>query len=278
MSIQFNFFSPFDEDKVELINKIKEVGYGVFLDKKNGCNIDWIKKQMETAYFLVLENGELVEGSIDPYVMVTPPEMDGVERYLEWCNNMRNGVVNDLGIAPLETVVLKLDEPEEVVQNTEYSVRTIWLNKDLYYEVQKPYTDLPYTTVVYNFEKHGHLLFFTNLFICKSWGVSGNDIGFLKELWGRWGMEGEFDIDKLLKERTESCYPNSGDVMIEPTVWRKGVEHVLADVNKRNGFYFLFFGAGSSCSKSTLVGLRKSPAVVVLKLYQTPTSTLTVTP
>lgn len=96
------------------------------------------------------------------------------------------------------------------------------------YEVIKPFTDLPYTTITRQFSEKGHIPFFTSLFICQSWGVCKQDIVFLKQIWDDLQIPEEFNIDQLLKERTELCYPSSERTPEpEPVVYRRDLNHVL---------------------------------------------------
>lgn len=101
-------------------------------------------------------------------------------------------------------------------------------------EIVKPYTDLPYTVVLRDFVRDGYLRLFTSIFICQSWGVSRDDHLFLKELWVRLGMEGECDLEKMLKEHTELCFPGKGNVPIsEPEVYRNNLEDVIRILKKK---------------------------------------------
>lgn len=96
------------------------------------------------------------------------------------------------------------------------------------YEVTKPFTDFPYTSVIREWSKRGHVSFFPSLFVCTSWGVSRNDVPFLEYIWKQLEMVGEFDMDKLLKEATEKCYPSSTHAPDpEPEVYRRSIEDVL---------------------------------------------------
>ena len=96
------------------------------------------------------------------------------------------------------------------------------------YEIRKPNTDLPYTTVIRNYSERGHRDFFPSLYVCNSWGVSRDDLPFLSYIWTQLEMEGEFDMDLMLKEATEKCYPSSGAIPdAEPEVYRRNIQDVL---------------------------------------------------
>lgn len=94
--------------------------------------------------------------------------------------------------------------------------------------VEKPNVDLPFVVVIRDYNIKGLKPLFTSLFISKAWGVSRYDVEYLRYLWNTKEMQGEFDIDRMLKEATESCYPSDnapGDS--EPEVYRKEFEQVI---------------------------------------------------
>jgi len=92
-------------------------------------------------------------------------------------------------------------------------------------EVIKPFTDNPYTVVIRDFKERNLKPFFTSLFICPSWGVSRFDIEFLRHLWVQLGMQGECDLEQMLKEAVEACTPSDKNVPVgEPEVYRKSIE------------------------------------------------------
>jgi len=47
-------------------------------------------------------------------------------------------------------------------------------------------------------------------------------------MWKQLDLKDEFDMDSMLKEATEKCYPSSnGEVQSEPEVYRRTIEDVL---------------------------------------------------
>jgi hypothetical protein len=126
-------------------------------------------------------------------------------------------------------------DPPTPEQNVCYGFRSKYL-EDIdvkLYEVTKPHTDLPYTSITRNFSKLGDLPFFSSLFICESWGVCNSDVEFLYQLWLHFNMEGEFDIDKLYRDRVEACYPKPTAVPEpEPEVYRRSIEQVTETIYK----------------------------------------------
>lgn len=115
-------------------------------------------------------------------------------------------------------------------QQDYYSFNTFFIEeKDtMLYEIWKPNTDLPYTSVIRNYGKRGHKAFFPTLYICNSWGVSRHDLPFLSFMWKQLDLKDEFDMDQMLKEATERCYPSAnGEVESEPEVYRRTIDDVL---------------------------------------------------
>lgn len=101
-------------------------------------------------------------------------------------------------------------------------------------EIRKPHTDLPYTVVLRGFIENGFKYLFTSIYICDSFGVSGADFAFMKDLWGELGMLGEYDLDKMMKEHTKSCFPGEGNVPAsEPEVYRKDIHGTLLALGRK---------------------------------------------
>jgi hypothetical protein len=129
------------------------------------------------------------------------------------------------------TVSLSDKEPVKEQNDESYSFQTHFIEdkNTMLYEVKKPHTDLPYTSVIRNFSERGHKAFFPTLYVCQSWGVSRHDLSFLAFMWKQLNLEEEFDMDAMLKEATEKCYPSkNGPPEPEPEVYRRGIPDVLA--------------------------------------------------
>jgi len=154
------------------------------------------------------------------------------------------------GMVPDSVPEKYLERPSKIVQadsvqintvdcpqdNDSYSFRKIYHEqKDvMFYEVRKPHTDRPYVTYTYNFSNAGHLAFFTNLFVCSSWGVSHQDINFLSYAWTHLEMPGTFDMEELLRAHVERCTPGEGRIPeAEPDVYRRTIEEVMYTFQKR---------------------------------------------
>lgn len=137
--------------------------------------------------------------------------------------------------------LLEIAEPENDVAvsyrgDDFYSLETRYLEEDdiMLYEVKKPFTDLPYTSITRNYSNKGHTPFFTDLFICNSWGVARSDVAFLKHTWGQFKMEGEFDLEELMKKATEKCLPSETNIPEpEPEVYRRDLLTVLDIIKEK---------------------------------------------
>lgn len=140
--------------------------------------------------------------------------------------------INMMMERPYREVFADLEkEDEEFVTYPDcYGYRGKYLqDRDCYiYEITKPFTDLPYTTITYKFSEKGHEPFFTALFICSSWGVANSDIQFLLKMWDYLEMEGECNLQEMYKNRVEKCYPSSTNAPEpEPIVYRRPMETVM---------------------------------------------------
>lgn len=138
----------------------------------------------------------------------------------------------------LESPVLQIAIPETEKQKSDsiqklpefYNFRHYYLEpRDIMvYEVVKPHTDLPYTTITAEYKEKGHLPFFSSLFISESWGICAHDISFLKQIWTHLKMDGEFDVEKLYRDRVEACTPGPGRIPdAEPIVYRRTLEEIV---------------------------------------------------
>lgn len=127
---------------------------------------------------------------------------------------------------------------EKEDKNKFYSFRYFHLEEDdiMLFEVCKPFTDLPYTSVIRSFSIVGPKPFFPSLYICTTWGVSRHDLPFLKHLWEvefHYNVL-DFNMDSMLKEATEACYPSPGMIpQLEPEVYRRSIEQVIETLAER---------------------------------------------
>lgn len=125
-------------------------------------------------------------------------------------------------------------QPNDTKENYDLSTHYVSDRDVMLVQVEKPFCDLPYTVVIRNFNEKGYKSFFTDLFICDSWGVSRQDYAFLQQVWNHWNMQGKYDLDSMLQEATQRCYPHEGvQPEAEPEVYRRPIENVLETFQKR---------------------------------------------
>lgn len=132
----------------------------------------------------------------------------------------------------IEPQVLTLKEPEPIIHEKSYKFTTRYVaEKDtMFYQVCKPFTDLPFTCVVFNYSDIGHRKFFSSLFTTASWGICSEDMDFLEQAWIHLGMPPDgYDIEEIVKEQIKKC--EQGEV--EPRVYRRTIDQVLETFEKR---------------------------------------------
>lgn len=247
-----------------LITKLIKKGYGPMVDALHSTSYDWFVQNVKPCphrLFTIDEKDEeilfYIVDELEPSIMFAPDVLiyfneDYATESTSWVyiKHWLHFVLFD----SLETeYVIKgeelmkkpycevktIDEIEMQKQEEgHYSLRKEYIEEDdiMLFEVCKPYTDLPYTSVIRSFSLKGSKPFFTSLYICPSWGVSRYDLPFLKFVWSNdFGFDAaEFDMDLFLKEATEACYPQPGMVPEpEPEVYRRSIEDVKVTLQER---------------------------------------------
>lgn len=248
---------------VEQANQIKvfsQIGYTTLVDSIHKRDYNYLFKNTVSARMFIQEDEELYMFDRDDLrqdMLLVPDfavifhddkeienaDWSRIYKFIEQhlfdlpVNKENNDKVEELMGKP----VCMAAEPatEDVVMsrgNDYYNLETkLLVDEDIMlYEVTKPFTDLPYTTVTRNFSSKGHLPFFTDLFICQSWGVARNDIAFLQHTWNELQMDGVFDLDQLLKNATEKCLPSETNVPEpEPEVYRRDLRSVVQIIEEK---------------------------------------------
>lgn len=243
---------PNTGDEAKIVKTFHDLGYTTFVDGIHRNDYDWFSKNVVVGRLFIYDGDEVYmfeKEKLSPTMEFTPDFMlifnedaqisleqwDAIHLYvkqhltgdvIDMTNAMK--VHEWLGKSTCETAVLP--EVELTRPNEHYQFECKLLDQEdiMLYEVVKPFTDLPYTSVTRRFSEKGHIPFFTDLFICQSWGVSKNDIGFLKHMWAHLEMDGDFDLDSLMKAATEKCYPSDNRIPEpEPEVYRRGLEDVI---------------------------------------------------
>ncbi|MEG3883813.1 hypothetical protein QT971_06335 [Microcoleus sp. herbarium19] len=124
---------------------------------------------------------------------------------------------------------------EKLVDVEHYQLSTFLMKEQdtMLIQVEKPFCDLPYTVVIKKYSQRGIRSFFTDLFIAASWGVSRRDYAFLERAWEYFDIQEEYNIEKMLLEATQRCFPQEGEAPeAEPVVYRRPIENVLDTIKK----------------------------------------------
>lgn len=242
---------PVNAKQSNMIKVFQENQFPVLVDAVNGTNETYLLQNFKegSRFFFVSDFISFCKS--DEFDMVKPDfvisyndeddisERDWVciSRYLEtlFFSTPHPFAVTEKGKELLNVFVspcpILLPPSEEApVMNEHYDLRKMEVSdKDTcLIQVDKPFCELPYTVVIRNFSQKGLVSFFTDLFICDSWGVSRKDYEFLQQVWDHWEMEGDLDLDRRLHEATRRCFPSEGEQPEkEPEVYRRSIEEVL---------------------------------------------------
>ena len=129
--------------------------------------------------------------------------------------------------APIAEKLSVAPAKEVVKQNNEYMF-SHWMDtfKDICIcQIDKPFTDRPYTCVIEKFSEVDFVPMFTAFYICSSWGVAAQDSIFLVHLWNHLDMKsryGQINIEQRLQDRIKECENGAP----EPRVYRDNIEGV----------------------------------------------------
>lgn len=250
-----------------LIKKLNDMGYSPMVDAMHAGSYDWFVTNVKTCphKLFTIDEEDIFFFEVDQL----KPEMNFLPDFLVYFNEgdelsvpdwvcikhwirfhlFENMMETDfvltgdkLMLKPHKEVVVAMDPPPEMKRVAEgdscYSYRAELVEEDdiMIYEIRKPYTDLPYSSVIRNFSTSKPQRFFTSLYVCPSWGVSRYDLVFLKQLWvHEFKLKTEeFNMDEMLKEATEACYPRPGIIPEpEPEVYRRALEDVKQILKER---------------------------------------------
>lgn len=255
-----------------MVTALVKRDYAPMVDSLHSTSYDWFVQNVQPCphrlFTIDKENQEIlffVVDQLEPSTMFSPDLLiyfnDGfvcenvswmyLKHWLQYLffNEMETEFVvkgEELMKKPFRDVQKLNEEENEAVDMKKtgekyYSLRKEYVEEDdiMLYEVCKPFTDLPYTSVIRSFSLKGAKPFFPSLYICPSWGVSRHDLPFLKYVWSsEFGFDpNEFDMDLFLKEATEACYPQPGMIPeLEPEVYRRSIEDVLITLrDRKNG-------------------------------------------
>jgi hypothetical protein len=129
--------------------------------------------------------------------------------------------------APIAEKLSVVPVKDAVKENNEYMFYH-WIDtvKDVCIcQIDKPFTDRPYTCVIEKFSEVDFVPMFTAFYICSSWGVAAQDSIFLVHLWNHLDMKsryGVIDLERRLKENIAACENGAP----EPRVYRDDIKSV----------------------------------------------------
>lgn len=244
--------------KQEDIVKVLNQKFTVLVDAVHGKDKDYLKHNYVKNYrffflseFLSMCTADELDYVAPDFVVcfnhdedITEKDWVCIERYIEimFVPSVRHSEIVTKRAAELLQSYTKPDpiikpedqEPLDLKSHYELYMKHVEERDTMLIQVEKPFCDLPYTVVIRNYSEKGLKSFFTDLFICYSWGVSRKDYEFLEQVWKHWNMEGEYDLDKMLREATERCFPReNAQPDQEPEVYRKPIEQVLEKFQER---------------------------------------------
>jgi hypothetical protein len=247
---------PPTKKQTDIVKTIQQ-RFPVMVDAVHQNDVDYLKKNFTNARFffvsefistcapeeLYLIAPDFVVSFNDDFE-ITEKQWVSISRYFEnmifpefkhpeEITQVATALLNQfLSPAPI-SLPAEFQEPE-MKQHYELYTKHVEDRDVMLIQVEKPFCDLPYTVVIRGFSQKGFISFFTDLFICDSWGVSRKDYEFLKQVWDYWKMEGVYDLDNMLHKATQRCFPQENQQPeAEPEVYRRPIENVLETFKKR---------------------------------------------
>lgn len=255
MDVKFVVFvaDPKDKHYGKILKVFTDLGYTTLADGVHYKDYQYLKDNVNVGRLFIFDADELfmfTKENLDKDMIwqpdfavvfhdnaeVTEEQWDAIHLYCK--QHLTNEVIDMTNTMKVHELLgkptsMKAGLPEipeiEPLQDY-YSLNRFYLEPQdiMLYEVTKPHTDLPYTSVTRQYSKKGHLPFFTDLFICQSWGVARDDVAFLANMWKELNMEGIFDLEQLMKDATEKCMPTDDKLPEpEPEVYRRSLDDTI---------------------------------------------------
>lgn len=251
--------NPVEEEETQIIKNFTNYGFLPHVDSVHTESVSWFKHNYASVAhrFYFIHNEKAFQFIADDLVEETPfcpqfsisfPEdeevgiqdwfhiMQWVDYYITNCGHVRTidylhvqAAKDFLEIPIVSTMQAASPTTPTVTNDYQFRMDVDAEGDTAYYEIIKPNTDLPYTSVTHQFSKKEHYPFFSSLFISDSWGVSSADITFLSKIWTHLNMLGDFDADHLYRERVEACHRGEEP---EPKVYRRSLEETRETVRR----------------------------------------------
>lgn len=254
MDVKFIVFvdRPNTLDQSKIVKTFHDLGYATYVDGIHKNDYDWFSKNVVVGRLFIYD-GDIVymfqKEKLEPSMSFTPDfvvvfnndaevdeeQWNSIHMYIQ--QHLTDDVIDMTNTMKVHQLLgkptsqkVELEDVPPVHHSDHYQFDSKYLEDEdiMLYQVIKPFTDLPYTSITRNYSLKGHVPFFTDLFICQSWGVARGDIAFLKHMWTQLKMDGEFDLEKLMKTATEKCYPSDSNLPEpEPEVYRRNMDDVI---------------------------------------------------
>jgi len=239
------------ENSSRLVTGFRDFGIEPMIDAVHGSDKNWLLAKLQCPhrlFWLDLEKNQIVAECIDTLEqnpsfviyfnhdqMVTQFEWDQIIKFVN-CIFLNQPITGrtERCIQRLKTQMVTQtpqQTPPDLTQGLPqyYQFRSVIHEPSDtgFFEIIKANSDIPYTTIISQFTQKGYKPLFTNYFTVNVFKNDCIAIHFLSKLWERF-MEGPFDLDTLLKEATEQCYPAENFIPnAEPRVYARTIEQVM---------------------------------------------------
>lgn len=239
---------PETSRNAQIIKILETEGFVPLVDALHGKDLDWLTRNYQSPhrFFNISHDGAIEMKMVTE--LTEPPQMaihfnsEQTITDFEW-DQIKLYIVNLLygnGISErtrrcinrLKDYVATPTTLVEPVQPTlpqfyEFNSKMLEDRDIAVFEIIKANTTTPYTTIIREFSVKGYKPLFTNYFACNAFRNDFIAIHFLMKLWEEF-MQGPMDLDQMLMEATEACYPGDSYIPIaEPEVYMKPMNQVL---------------------------------------------------
>lgn len=243
-------------ENVFLIKALENEGFVPMVDNVNGNNLHYLQTRFISPHRFYcfagdhLESKTGVELDKKPHLaihfnqgdIVTDFDWEQIDLYIHnlvfgfAINDRTKRAIKKLVDAIARPKVIKQSEMPELPQYYEFNSKMFEDRDIAIFEIKKANSQTPYTTIVRQFSIKGYKPLFTNYFACNSFRNDNIALQFLMKLWEKF-MTGPMDLEGMLKEATQACYPGEDYIPIaEPEVYTKSMQQVLEMLNIKDGY------------------------------------------
>lgn len=241
------------EDSVLLIKGFRKFGFEPMIDGIHGKDKNWLQQKLQCPHRLFYKDylqtqflSDTVDKlQIDPSfvvyfnddqlitnfeweqitkfvnsIMLQQPMSDRTERCIQ-------RLLKQMTTKNLQSDIASEDSTKGLPQYYQFRSMVHEESDKAFFEIIKSNSTTPYTTIINDYSKVGYKPLFTNYISIDSFKNDCIAVHFLGKLWERF-MDGPFDLDGLLKEATEQCYPSENFIPnAEPKVYARTIEQVM---------------------------------------------------